>query len=151
MTWISRLTLIAYCVGGWLLPATHYHAHHDHGACHHVHCHVEATRSTATCEPIRRRSRVTDAAVIPINAKPLRMTRNSADRRVLLGGFTAASLQWVVCAMFGTLTDLNHTSANGDSVHVGRCHRKTSFDLETTLLSRSPASEHFSRGPPEIV
>ncbi len=35
MVWISRLALFGYIVGGWLLPASHFHAHGDHLACHH--------------------------------------------------------------------------------------------------------------------
>ncbi|QDT07844.1 hypothetical protein K227x_62730 [Rubripirellula lacrimiformis] len=27
MVWITRFTLLAYLVGGWLLPASHFHAH----------------------------------------------------------------------------------------------------------------------------
>lgn len=36
MTWISRFTLIAYLLGGWLLPAAHHHLHHDHREVAHV-------------------------------------------------------------------------------------------------------------------
>ncbi len=70
MVWITRLTLMAYLVGGWLLPASHFHAHqsaacggHVHespqvGCGHsHDHCHPHAqTRSKAAGESSRVQS-----------------------------------------------------------------------------------------------
>ncbi|TWU58148.1 hypothetical protein [Rubripirellula reticaptiva] len=37
MVWITRLALIAYLVGGWLLPASHFHAHSVAGCGSHAH------------------------------------------------------------------------------------------------------------------
>ncbi|MGB7325326.1 MAG: hypothetical protein WBD31_10685 [Rubripirellula sp.] len=37
MVWITRLALIAYLVGGWLLPASHFHAHSVAGCGSHTH------------------------------------------------------------------------------------------------------------------
>jgi hypothetical protein len=149
MIWVSRLTLIAYCVGGWLLPATHYHAHHDHGARHHAHCHVEATQSAAICEQSevdnsRRCCGHTDQCE----------TASDAPQHATVEYFWAASQQIAcsgLCALCSARLLTSTTLRHKATAFALRDLSQSVVRPETTLLPCSAAGEHFSRGPPEIV
>jgi hypothetical protein len=148
MTSVSRLTLIAYVVGGWLLPATHYHAHHDHGPCHHAHHHSAATHAEQTCEQSEsdKSSRCcghTEHCEAASDA-PQRATDENywASQQLACSGLCA-----LCSARALTSTTLRQTATQ----LTLRDLSQSVIRPETTLLPRLLASEHFSRGPPEIV
>ncbi len=49
--WVARLTLVAYLIGGWIVPSIHNHASHGHGAhlvgSHGTHAACAATNQVA--------------------------------------------------------------------------------------------------------
>ena len=49
--WVARLTLVAYLIGGWIVPSVHNHASHGHGlhrvGSHGSHSDCEATSQVA--------------------------------------------------------------------------------------------------------
>ena len=148
MTLVSRLTLIAYLVGGWLLPATHYHAHHGHEACHHA----AASHSDATCDPSKSEddensSRCCGHAELCETASdaPLHEIEEyywAAPQRLACSGLCA-----LCSARSLTSTTLRQTATQFSL----RDSSQSVVRLETRLLPRLPASEHFGRGPPEAV
>lgn len=71
MVWMSRLALIAYLVGGWLLPAMHHHAHPVAAtgttACHHHdHGHRHEGDHTVAAASVARSSCSSSAADSPL-------------------------------------------------------------------------------------
>jgi len=148
MTLVSRLTLIAYLVGGWLLPATHYHAHHGHEACYHfVASHSDATCGQSENEDAEISSRCcghTEQCETASDAPPREINEycSAAPQHLTCSGLCA-----LCSARSLSSTTLRHTptpfSLRDSSRRVVR--------PETTLLPRLPEGKHFGRGPPEVV
>ncbi len=118
MTLVSRLTLIAYLVGGWLLPATHYHAHHGHEACHHL----ATSHSDATCgQSDNENDETSDRCCGHTDHCE---TASDAPQREIDEYYSAAAaasiLQRVVCTMFGTHAVLIHATEHTDSALIAR-------------------------------
>lgn len=146
MTWVSRLTLIAYLVGGWLLPAAHFHAHHDHAVCHND----VASHASATCEDAESDDHQSHCCGHSDRCE----TASDAPARQIGKHFSEAQPHPVcngLCALCSART-LTSTTLKQAVNQFGLCDGSQGvIYFYPPLLPHAPASEHFSRGPPEIV
>ncbi|TWU50996.1 hypothetical protein Poly51_42890 [Rubripirellula tenax] len=145
MVWITRLTLIAYLVGGWLLPASHFHAHsavacqgsshvhstgcdHDHG---HDHPHVESSED--------------DSADL-----------SSESSNALAGGLigqraVSDHCHSGLCAICAARTLASATIAVPNTVSLMGPPRIDAGISVTWILPTARSGAHWLRGPPEFA
>jgi len=140
MTWISRLALIAYLLGGWLLPAAHYHADHDHGTCGHV-----ADASTDADAPHRCcvHAHDDDDGAEESSHQDSRRPHFSATESLL----TCDGL----CALCSARSLASPTWKQKSTSMAQRDPSDRVLFVEPAFGPASPSREHFGRGPPAIA
>jgi hypothetical protein len=137
MIWTSRLALIAYVLGGWLLPAAHRHVHHhQHAGCQHADVAEQSPESRHGCcgdahdaDPnaavIASRLQVAAAPLVPV-----------CEER---------------CAVCAARSLTSSTIKPRPSLRACRdsrpCPRPTDPELPATTLCGEP----LSRGPPAMA
>jgi hypothetical protein len=142
MIWTSRVALIAYVLGGWLLPAAHHHLHHQHGVCQHVApSSMLATSDHGCCQHSHGHDHEGEGqsgkghpASGP-SLQPAESPKLSCDGLCAL--CTARSL---------ASTAVTHKQSSLADVDAGSDAQPS----EPTFPPASPAQQHLSRGPPAI-
>lgn len=134
MKQISHLALLAYVIGGWLLPASHFHTHHDHMACH-----VELDSAPADASSCCEHACCEADSDVSANASLVVFDGSSIHN---CDGLCALCVARTLASTAKPI--LNHLGVCDDS--------DRSIGLaESTIVPPLPTREHLSRGPPVIV
>ena len=140
MIWTSRIALIAYLLGGWLLPAIHHHADHQHGACQHVAATSPSSESDHGCCGHSHDHQHESDEASDESASDLQIT-SAAKLRTCDGLCALCSARSLTST---TLKQKLTSLAGGDSCLIVH-------PIELDILPDSATGAHLTRGPPEIA